>query len=553
MKQHVIQVDSVLQVNNKFIMPQDVVKKRINELVYLLRYYDFMYYIKNTSIITDYEYDKLKQELENLENEYPHLIMSNSPTNYVGFANDNSLEVKPHIKPMLSLKNSYDIYDIIAHITKHKLLPVLIETKIDGISLSIIYNNGIFQEALLRGDGYEGEDVTNIIAFTDIVLSIADKNLINIRGEVYINISDLMTINEKRIQSGLKVFKTCRNCVSGILRQKTQEYVEYLKFFPYYIDGLLIDTQENVHRQLNIYGFTNLPHVYCDNIDEVEEKIHLIQNNTSTFNIDGVVIKPNNLKLIEDLGITKRYPKALIAYKFSQSNHEVVLKNIKWQVTRTYKIIPIGEIDTIIIDGADIKNIYLYNKRYVQNNNININSKIIIERVGGTAPQIKSIVEEKEKIHLINCPVCHIKVIEDEINYFCNNPHCQGVVKDNLLYFCEILNFKGLGEENIESIIIKENIIYPSQLLSIIINNHLSYINGYEKIQDFIKNKCHHIDMFCLLRAYGFSQNDLKNFHNLITDELLKKKLSIYYQDIHEYKNEIETSLKIITSIHKNQ
>lgn len=528
---------------------QDAVKKRISELVYLLRYYDFMYYVKNTSIIKDYEYDKLKQELENLENEYPHLIMSNSPTNYVGFANDNSLEVKTHIKPMLSLKNSYDISDIISHITKYKLLPVLIETKIDGISLSIIYNNGIFQEALLRGDGYEGEDVTNIIALTDVFLSISDKNLVNIRGEVYINISDLQIINEKRIQAGLKSFQTCRNCVSGILRQKTQEYVEYLKFFPYYIDGLFIDTQEKIHQQLKIYGFDNLPYVSCDNIDEISKKIHLIQNNVSNFNIDGVVIKPNDLKLIEELGVTSRYPKALIAYKFSQSTYEVILKNIKWQVTRTYKIIPVGEIDVIIIDGAEIKNVYLYNKRYIQNNNININSKIIIERVGGTAPQIKSIIEKKEKIYLVNCPICNTSVLEDEVNYFCQNPHCKGVIKDILLYFCEILNFKGLGEENIDNIITREKILYPSQLLSLILNNNLMYIHGYEKIQNFIKKKCHQIDVIQILRAYGFCKNDLKNFQNDITDELLEKKSSIYYKDVHEYKKEIERSLKIIKSV----
>ncbi|OED45307.1 hypothetical protein AB836_01705 [Rickettsiales bacterium (ex Bugula neritina AB1)] len=522
-------------------------KKRLKELVYFLRYCDFMYYLKNISVVTDIEYDKLKKELEDLEIKYPDLIMSISPNNYVGFSDDNILEVKKHLSPMLSLKNSYNIIDIINHINKYKLLPVLLEAKIDGISLSIVYENFILKEALLRGNGHEGEDVTNIIVAMDIPLKINNKNIINIRGEVYINQEDFLTINNQRKKLNLKLFQTCRNCVGGILRQKTHEYIKYLKFFPYYTDLKFVSTQEENHKILKDYGFKNLPYVYCDNIDKIKEKTKLFLQNTYSYQIDGIVIKPNNLEVIKNLNTTNRYPRALIAYKFSQSQYKVKVIAIKWQVTRTYKIIPICKINEIIIDGAKINSIYLYNKKYLHDNKINIGSEIIIERVGGTAPQIKEVVKKKFLLILYKCIVCNFSIKENNINYLCSNKYCIGVIKDLLLYFSRMLNFKGLGEENIHAIIIKENIKFPSELLYILIfKNNISYINGYQKIQNFVKSIFKKISLFDILRAYGFSKSDLKNFNGELNKELLEKKLTNCYENIYKYQEEINNSYNLI-------
>jgi DNA ligase (NAD+) len=509
-------------------MSAEKILEKIHKLINEIRYYDYMYYIKNTSVVSNTDYDLIKQQLENLEAEYPELIQENSPTYMVGFKPSFDFPLQKHSKPMLSLKNSYLLEEVIKYINKEHLWPVVIEPKIDGISLSLIYINGFLNKGVLRGNGREGENILDHIMYTNIPFTIAFKESMEIRGELYISKNNFNIINEEKIKKKEIPFQNSRNATVAIVRNKKIEYTHFLDFIPYYLHKEhknMADTQIETLKLLSQLGFKSQWHQLACREEELKEKINSLKD--GDFDRDGVVIKTNDLSLMESLGNTNHHPKGAIAYKFTNNHKESKIINILWQVSRNGKITPIAEINPIILDNANIKKITLHNKKYAQINKLNIGAVVMVERVGSTVPQIKKVLETSEiPIHLETCPSCEEKTKEDDNNFFCINNNCPIQLQEKLYYFCQNLGVKGLGEKSIQQLSLYCKT--PSQLLEFIITSKTINVIGWNKVCFKMEKVLSHITPIKLLTSLGvenLSEKSLSlilNFFQISTFSHLK-------------------------------
>ena len=525
---------------------QDITKT-MNQLINEIRYYDYMYYIKNTSIISDVEYDLLKQKLEDLETLYPQYIQKNSPTYSVGFQPTFEFPITQHSTPMLSLKNTYILEEILQHIEKNNLWPVILEPKIDGISLSLIYENQILCSGVLRGDGFCGEDILEHIMYTSIPFKVSEEGRVEIRGELYISKKDFILINQDKVRKKEQVFQNSRNATSAIVRNKRISYASHLSFIPYYLkknNKNIYKTQEENLQALQRMGFEAPPYVCCINSQTLNNSINTFGD--FPFDSDGVVIKANNLNLIDTLGATNHHPKGLIAYKFTNSHKEATITNILWQVSRNGKITPVGEITPITLNNATIKKITLHNKNYIHSHCINRGAIIMVERVGATVPQIKKVLKATDtKAFLFTCPYCQSPIQEDDKNFYCKNLTCTKQKEEKLLYFCHSLGLKGLGEKSM-----KELFFYyptPSSILLALLGNKSMTIPGWEKICFKAKNLILNLHIIPLLTALGIENlsnkslslilnyleiNDLNTFKILLNNQNIFNILNNSQKDI---------------------
>lgn len=499
----------------------EIITNQMKDLINKIRYYDYMYYIKYKSVISDTDYDLLKMKLEEVEKAYPHLIQNNSPTYTVGFQQNFQLNKSCHNLPMLSLQNTYDLNKVIAFIKDNNLFPVVLEAKIDGISLNLIYRNGYLEEALLRGDGIKGENIIDHILYTNIPFKIQLEtyDIVEIRGELYLNNENFNKINKERINNKQESFSNPRNGVGSIIRNKKNSYEKLLNFIPYFIkvnNENFFKTQIETLEFLTSIGFENQFYYLC----KKEEDVNLYINNFKNlpFNIDGVVFKTNNLELFDSLGATQHHPKGAIAYKFTNSHKESNIINITWQVSRNGKIIPIGEIKPILLEGALIKRITLHNKKYMENNKLGVGATILIERVGSTVPQIKKILLPvllpKNKTLINECPCCKTPVIEDENNFYCQNINCIDSIKERLYYFFQNIHLKGLGIKTIEELIKIETKI--SKILELIIKKTSLNLHGWEKLCFFADDIFKKITPVMLLTALGIENISEKNLQIIL-------------------------------------
>lgn len=458
------------------------VENRIFTLREEINKHDYRYYVLAQPTISDEDYDKLVKELEKLENENPHLITPDSPTQRVG--KDLTKEFKPvtHKVPMLSLANTYDeqdVYDFDRRVrealSSGEKVEYVVEYKIDGASVSLNYVNGFLKTAATRGDGYVGEEITNNVkTIRSVPLKIDlpnnlkyDLSDFEVRGEVYMRIEDFENLNREREKAGEKLFANPRNSTAGTLKLQDPKIVakRNLSIFLYYLisPNVQLESQDENLKILRQLGFKiNPEYKVCKTIEEVldfckklEEKRYSLD-----YEIDGAVIKVNSIRQQNILGSIAKSPRWAVAYKFKAKQAFTKLKAITWQVGRTGAITPVAELEPVKLAGSTISRATLHNFDEIVRKDIRAGDTVVIEKGGDVIPKIVSVVlDERPKNSRPtkppeNCPVCKSKINkpENEVALYCENPECPAQIKARLIHFASrgAVDIEGLGDALID-------------------------------------------------------------------------------------------------------
>ena len=449
------------------------IKMRIDELVSLINKYNYEYYVLDKPSVSDQEYDRLMQELMSLEEKYPEYKVKFSPTERVGSVVLSSFKKVTHKIPMLSLGNVFNEDEVIKfdeRIKKEGYNPSYVcELKIDGLAISLIYEGGILKTGATRGDGRVGEDIThNVKTIKAIPLKLNEKIDIEVRGEIYINKKEFLRVNEERRKEGLEEFQNCRNLASGTVRQLDSSVVAKRKLdnFIYHLPNPLdygIYTHNEALSFMEKLGFkVNNYRKFCNNINEVIAFINEVSEKRSelSYDIDGIVIKVNDINMQEALGYTARSPKWATAYKFPPEMITTKLIDIKFTVGRTGKITPNAILEPVKVAGSTVRKATLHNEDYVKDKDIRIGDIVVIQKAGDVIPEVVKVdlsrrEEELPKFKMIDrCPVCSSELIrrEEEANHYCPNPLCDARKTEKLIHFAsrKAMNIEGLGEKIIE-------------------------------------------------------------------------------------------------------
>lgn len=471
-------------------------KKKHLELSQELQRYSQEYYILNTPSVDDAEYDQLYQQLIEIERAYPELISKYSPSQTVGAQLETNSEKIEHISPMLSLENAFSQTDIDAFINRidklnsaiTKDFNFMLEPKLDGLSAAIVYDNGKLIHASTRGDGIFGEDVTkNILAIKCIPHYLKNfskwsditGNLVEVRGEVIMTKSDFYKANQGRIQQNLTPFSTPRNAASGTLRILDQSIIQErnLSFFAYSLASKndKFSTQYEILTCLQEFGFpTNsfnrLIHTQTE-IEQYYKKLNEVRADLD-YDIDGIVLKLNDIKLQRQLGNSAKAPRHSIAYKFHAQNAPTTLLDIIVQVGRTGVITPVAILKPVNIGGVMISKATLHNKQEITRKDIRIGDKVIVERAGDVIPKIIQSIDSTRDSDSQpfefpeNCPSCNSQLsFLDKTYVRCINPNCQAQQIERIKHFAsrDAFDIEGLGQKNIET-------LFSHQLISNIVD-----------------------------------------------------------------------------------
>lgn len=441
--------------------------KRMEELYELINRYNYEYYQENQSSISDYEFDQLLRELKDLEEKYPEYKRENSPTNTVGGFVDNRFKKENINPPMISLDNVFNEEELREFDQRIKdnvdgKYSYVCELKIDGLAISIDYDNHITR-ALTRGDGLVGENVThNILTINDLPKNI-NENL-TVRGEVYISKENFLKVN----RSSDKQYKNPRNLASGTIRQLDGSVAKSrgLDVFCY---GLVdakdhgFDTYYDAMMYLKSLGFrVNEELEVCNTIDEVIDYINRITKKRESldYEIDGIVIKVNELDLQEELGNTAKYPRWATAYKFKSSAATTKLTDILLTVGRSGKITPNAILEPVYLMGSVISKATLHNMNYIIEKDIRVGDMVEIIKAGDVIPRVEKVdtkFRDNQQPYIISdeCPVCHTKLIKVDADHYCPNKECPARHEEGLIHFIsrDAMNIDGLGEKTIIKLI----------------------------------------------------------------------------------------------------
>jgi DNA ligase (NAD+) len=463
-------------------------KQRHEELKKLIRYHDYLYYVKDAPELTDAQYDLLFKELLDLENTEPGLDLSDSPSQKVGGGVADHFEKVPHRKPMLSLSNCYNYQDIAVFQERalknlglnQNELEFFCEPKFDGMALELVYENGLLVSAITRGDGLVGENVTeNVKKIKNVPICLLidpAPPLIEIRGEVLLEKADFKALNEQQEALGFQGFANPRNAAAGSLRQLDSRIVSKrpLKFFAYALGasrGIQFDTQFTVYQFFQKAGFTtatffkNQP-LTCiaKGVDEVFKFYQAIGEirNELPYEIDGIVVKVNSLKLQEKLGEIARSPRWAAAVKYPPEHALAKVSDIQFQVGRTGVITPVAIMQPTRVGGVTITHATLHNFDELAKKDVRIGDTVILHRAGDVIPEI---VEVQRSARLpdaqpvkppTHCPQCHSALSrwEGEVAYRCTNPSCPAIQKGMLMHFVsrKAMNINKIGEKLIEEL-----------------------------------------------------------------------------------------------------
>ena len=457
-------------------------KDRIDELRQDIERYNYYYYTKNESLISDVEFDKLLKELDELEKNYPEYKNETSPTNVVGASSlkESKFQKVIHKKPMLSLNNSYNIEDVIAFTERveknidsvQSELEYVLELKLDGASISVTYENGELKRAVTRGDGIEGEDVTeNILAIESIPNFLKEDVSLEVRGEIVLPLSRFKTLNEERLEVGEEIFANPRNAASGTLRQIDSEIVKERGLDGYFY--FIVDAEQygfKTHKEsleyLEKVGIktTGVADIISD-MSVMEERIAFweVEKESLDYETDGLVIKLNDITLWEEVGYTTKSPRWAIAYKFPAKQVTTELLDITWQVGRTGKVTPVAELREVELSGSKVKRASLHNMDEIIRKDIRIGDRVFIEKAAEIIPQVVSSVKEvrtgaeKEVVAPTNCPVCNSVLEKEEglVDLKCVNPSCPAIVQGGIEYFVsrDAMNISGFGSKIVEKML----------------------------------------------------------------------------------------------------
>ena len=449
-------------------------KTRIEELVKILNEANYNYYVLDNPTITDQEYDKYLRELINLEEKYPEYVLFDSPTKRVGGEVLDKFSKITHKIPMLSLGNVFnedEVRDFDNKIKKMGINPEYVcELKIDGLSVSLIYEKGILKSGATRGDGVIGEDIThNVKTIKVIPLKLNQEIDIEVRGEIYMEKSTLMKINEERVQNGLTPLQNVRNAAAGSVRQLDSKIAAKRKLnnFIYHLPNPLDYNIEKHSDALNFMknlGFkVNPVNKVAKSIDEVIDFIEEYTNKRDVlpYEIDGIVIKVNDIREQQELGFTSKYPKWATAYKFPANDVLTKLTDIIFTVGRTGQITPNAVLEPVLIMGSTVSRATLHNEDFVNNLGLMIGDIVEVHKAGDVIPEVKGTLKERrtglEKpfVMIKECPICNTSLVKknSQVDYYCPNELCPARGIEGLIHFAsrDAMNIDGLGDEIIEA------------------------------------------------------------------------------------------------------
>ena len=448
-------------------------KQRIDELIKIINKASKEYYTNDNPTITDQEYDDYYHELEKLEQQYPELIREDSPTKRVGGKIIDEFKKVSHEIPMMSLGDIFsedEIFEFDQRIKKTIPNPTYVcELKIDGLSVSLLYENGKLIRGATRGNGIVGEDIThNVETIKSIPLIINDKRRIEVRGEIYMRKKSFNKLNQERKEKGESLFANPRNAAAGSVRQLDSKIAakRNLSTFIYHLPSSDDFNIKYHHESLSFMkelGFVVNPNIkIADNVNEVINYVKewTEKRESLPYEIDGIVIKVDKIEDQKKLGYTSRTPKWAIAYKFPAVEVLTKIKNIEFCVGRTGKITPRADLDPVHLAGSIIKSVTLHNEDYIKEKDIMINDTIVLHKAGDVIPEVVKVLKERRTSIEIpfkmikNCPICNSKLEkkETEANYFCPNPNCDARNIEGLIHFSsrETMNIEGFGESIVE-------------------------------------------------------------------------------------------------------
>lgn len=458
------------------------IKKEIDNLREEIRKHNKYYYIDNNPKISDFEYDILLKRLEELEKKHPEYISTDSPTQRVGGEAIDDFETVAHKIPMKSLGNTYDEDDLKEFDKRVKKdvgddVYYSIEPKIDGVSISIVYQDGIFNQAITRGDGTKGDDVTlNIKTIKELPLKLNKKisGRMEVRGEVYIRDSDFVKLNTEREKQGQKTFANPRNFTAGTLKTLDPKEVAKrpLRVFLYYV----VDLEEKLSKKLDTHSSRlnflkdlDLPviehYTVCKSLDEVIQFIEEFRKIKATldYDTDGMVIKVDSITMQNELGYTSKEPKWAIAFKYPAKQATTIIKDIINQVGRLGSITPVAKVKPVLLSGTTVSSASLHNFDEIERKDVRINDTVFIEKAGEIIPQVVKVVLEKRPDDAMKikppskCPVCDTSLVKDEgeVALRCPNYECPEQVVLRIAYFAskEGMNIEGMGESYVRRFI----------------------------------------------------------------------------------------------------
>ena len=446
--------------------------ERMNELVALLNRYATEYYTSDNPSVLDSEYDRLYRELVELEAAYPDQVLADSPTHRVGGKVLDGFEKYSHQYPLYSLQDAFsreELEAFDARVRKELAQPTYIcELKIDGLSISLTYEKGILVVGATRGDGSIGENITeNLKRVKDIPLTLPEELDITVRGECYMPRASFDQVNQARQENGEPEFANPRNAAAGTLRQLDTAVVakRNLATFLYQeVSPSTRDSQEKVLEHLEQLGFVvNPKRILAKSIDEIWDFIQDVgqEREKLSYDIDGVVIKVNDLAGQEELGFTVKAPKWAVAYKFPAEEKEAQLLSVDWTVGRTGVVTPTANLTPVQLAGTTVSRATLHNVDYIAEKDIRKGDTVIVYKAGDIIPAVLRVVESKrvseEKLDIpSNCPSCdsHLLHFEDEVALRCINPRCPAQIMEGLIHFAsrDAMNITGLGPSIVEKL-----------------------------------------------------------------------------------------------------
>ncbi|ADR23790.1 DNA ligase (NAD(+)) [Mycoplasma leachii PG50] len=497
-------------------MSKEQVLLRINQLKEQLNLWSKQYYVDDNPSVDDTEYDLALKELISLENLYPEFITSDSPSQKVGgTVNEKFLKIT-HKTPMLSLGNVFNFDEFlefntqVSKVSNNLNNEYVAELKIDGLSISLVYENGVLVSAATRGNGIVGEDVTiNVKTIKSIPLKISKKERVEVRGEIYLSKAEFEKINKKRLLNSEDLFANPRNAAAGTLRQLDSKIVASRNldaFLYYYIsdDSAKLNQYESILR-LNQLGFkTNKETMLCKNLDQIKAYIQKYTNlkNDLDYQIDGIVFKINDKNLQNSLGFTSKIPKWAIAYKFPAEIKQTKLLDVFATVGRTGKITYNAKLEPVFLMGAKISAATLNNAEYIKTKDLRINSIVKIKKAGDVIPEVIEAIKDEDFYKLekfkpaLYCPNCYslLEKNDGEVDQFCINSSCSMKILRSLQHFSsrEAMNIVSLGDRSLEILFnlkIIQNISdiykleeYKDQILAIDNFGLKSYLNLIDSI-----------------------------------------------------------------------
>lgn len=452
-------------------------KQRISELREQIRYHNYRYHVLDDPEISDAEYDRLLRELKELEEAHPELVTPDSPTQTVGSQlYETTFEAVPHPTRMFSLGNAFgpeDIENFEASINRalgsEEPREYVLEYKIDGLSVNLIYRDGVLRRGLTRGDGMVGEDVTpNLLTITDIPRQLPQPISLEVRGEIYLPIQAFLELNTRLEEEGAAPFKNPRNAAAGSLRQKDPRISASrgLRGLFYGVgrpENFGVATQRDLLEKLGQLGFSVEPHYrVVRGVEGVEEgyRAMLAQRRKLPFEADGVTVKLNNLALWSELGYTAKTPRFAIAYKFPAEEKPTRVVNVVFQVGRTGRVTPVAELEPISLDGSTVSRVTLHNESYVQELGLRIGDTVLVHKSGGVIPEVLRVLTDAPRGHKPvewphRCPECQTELVLSGKIHLCPNPLCPAKAFESIRHFASrrAMDIQGLGEKLIEQLL----------------------------------------------------------------------------------------------------